>query len=204
MPDVNPLADRGRALEDEYFRRVERESLVKAQRTTVRDKERRELEELSGLAPAAVEALQAHGFTAETIVLLPLVPLIQIAWAEGGISDMERAIITQFARERSIVHGTSADQQLGAWLADPPRTEVFTGTSRLVGFMLEGTGSVVDGLTAHTLLEYGERIAAASGGFFGLGRIGVGERELLDQIARDFKSGASDHGTPSVSCPSVA
>jgi len=185
MPNDNPLGERGRALEDEYFRRVDRELLDRARRTSVLDDERRELGALTGLQVRDVEALQAQGFSPDTVALLPLVPLVQVAWAEGRVGDHERTMIVRLARARRIMEGSPADQQLEAWFSKAPRPEVFTGASRLVGAMLEGPASVVDGLTADELMEYCEQIAAASGGF--LGRVGAEELALLTTIAHDLK-----------------
>jgi hypothetical protein len=189
MPDDNPLGERGRALEDEYFRRVDRERLDRARQTSALDEERHELAAVTRLDPRDVEALQARGFTPETISLLPLVPLIQVAWAEGAITDDERAMIVQLARARAIAEGSAADQQLAAWLSERPQG-IFADSSRMVGAMLERSASVVDGLTVETLLEYCERVAAVSGGFLGLRRVDVREQELLTSIARNLKDQA--------------
>lgn len=187
MPDERPLGDRGRSLEEEYFRRLDREGLDRARRLSALANQRRQLEELTCLPQAEVEALQAHGFTPETIALLPLIPLVQMAWAEGGVSDAERTIVVQFARARAIPEGSVADQKLAAWLSDPPRTEVFADASRLLAAMLGAQGSVAKGFTADELVKQCERIAAASGGVLGFGRIGVTERVLLTTIERDLK-----------------
>ena len=61
--------------------------------------------------------LQVLGFTPETVALLPLVPLVQMAWAEGGVSDAERRLILQFARTRGIEEGSGADRQLAGGAA---------------------------------------------------------------------------------------
>ena len=126
------------------------------------------------------------GFRPETIALLPLVPLVQLAWAERYVSDDERTLIVQLARARAIREGSPADQQL-EWLCEPPRGEIFAGSSRFVGAMLQRSASVVDGLTADVLVEYCERIAAVSGFLGGLSGAGFEERDLLTRIARDLK-----------------
>jgi hypothetical protein len=76
MPNDNPLGERGRALENEYFRRADRELLDKARRTSVLDDERHEFGAL----------------------------IVQVAWAEGGVVDgltavaaEERALLTRIA-----------------------------------------------------------------------------------------------------------
>jgi hypothetical protein len=43
MADDHPLRERGRALQDEYFRHLDRELLDRARRTSALDDKRREL-----------------------------------------------------------------------------------------------------------------------------------------------------------------
>lgn len=187
MPDQHPLGDRGRALEEDYFRRKDRELLDKMRQTSAADGVRRELSAKSGLQdPALLEELQALGFTPDTAVLLPLVPLVQMAWAEGGVSDAERTLILQLARTRGIGEGSVADLQLGSWLSSRPEPETFSSAARLIRAMLDSPPAGAVPLTADDLVSYSERIAAASGGMFGINRVSAEERALLSTIARDL------------------
>ena len=74
--------------------------------------------------PALLEDLEALGFTPDTISVLPLVPIVEMAWAEGGITPAERTLLVKFARERGIAEGSAADRQLSDWMARQPSTEV--------------------------------------------------------------------------------
>ena len=58
-------------------------------------------------------------------------------WAEGGVSDEERALIVQFARERGIQSGSVADQQLSLWLRERPAEDVFARATRLIRALLD-------------------------------------------------------------------
>ena len=104
MPDDNPLAERGRSLEEEYFRARDRELVEKMRRAAAADQARQQLHARTGLQdPESVKELEALGFTPDTVDLLPFVPLIQVAWAEGGVSGAERQLVTQLARSRGII-----------------------------------------------------------------------------------------------------
>src|SRR6187455_3026043 len=186
MPDDNPLAERGRAFEDEYFRKKDRELIEKMRQTSAAEVARQELSAKSGVQdPQMLQELQALGFTSETVALLPLVPLVQMAWAEGGVSDGERKLILQLARSRGI-EGSAADRQLAAWLSSRPDPQVFSNAFRLIRATLESAPPGVVPLTADDLVKYCEQIAAASGGMFGINRISSEERALLSTIARDL------------------
>lgn len=187
MPDEHPLGDRGRALEDDYFRKKDRELIDKMRQVSAAEAARRELSATSGLQdPEMLQELQALGFTPETVVLLPLVPLVQMAWAEGGVSEAERKLILQLARTRGIEEGSVAARQLAAWLSSRPDPQVFSSASRLIRATLDSGAPGVVPLAADDLVKYCEQIAAASGGMFGINRVSSEERALLSKIARDL------------------
>ena len=74
MTEDNPLADRGRALEEDYFRKKDRELIEKMRAADAAAKARKELGASTGLSdPALLDELQQLGFTPETVPLLPLI-----------------------------------------------------------------------------------------------------------------------------------
>ena len=187
MPDDHPLADRGRSLEEEYFRARDRELVEKMRRAAAADQARQQLHARTGLQdPELVKELEALGFTPDTVDLLPFVPLIQVAWAEGGVSDAERKLVTRLARSRGITEGSAADRQLTDWLENRPSAEVFARAMRLVRALLASPAQQT-AMTADDLVKYSENIAEASGGIFGLNKISGEERALLAVLAKELK-----------------
>ena len=192
MTEHDPLAERGRALEEEYFRKRDRELIEKMRQAAKADRARGELDEKTGLRdPALLKELQDLGFTPDTVVLLPLVPMLEVAWAEGGITPAERDLLVRFARGRGVVDDSVADQQLSAWMTNRPDPSVFVHARRLAAALLaDSAAQVTRGLTADDLVAYCEKIAAASGGILGLrlGSISLEEKSLLASIASDLKT----------------
>jgi hypothetical protein len=80
VTDHDSLSERGRALEEEYFRQKDRELIEKMRLATAAEQVRAEMGRTSGVDPALLKELQAVGFTAETFVLLPAMPLLEMAW----------------------------------------------------------------------------------------------------------------------------
>jgi hypothetical protein len=192
--DRDSIHERGRALEEEYFRKRDRELAEKMRQAAQADEQRRQMGEATGLHDAALlDELQQLGFTPETVVLLPLVPVVQMAWAEGGVSKEERALIVQLARSRGIAEGSAADAQLTLWMSERPGDEVFARAGRLIRALLDTDASAATtGLTAEDLVAQAERIAAASGGFLGIGKISAEEKALLAQISQDLQARRSE------------
>jgi hypothetical protein len=187
MPD-NPLAERGRSLEEEYFRKHDQELIEKMRHAAAADKARQDLSATSGLQdPELIKELEVLGFTPETVTLLPLVPLIEVAWAEGGVSAAERKLVVELARSRGIAENGAADRQLAGWLDHRPSADMFTRATRLVRAMLSSGSPQQAPMTADDVVKYCENIATASGGLFGIHRISAEERGLLERIASELK-----------------
>ena len=189
MSEGEFLDDRRRASEDDYFRKKDRELVEKMRQAAAADRAKSEMTAKTGLSdPALLEELDALGFTPETISVLPLVPIVEMAWAEGGITPAERTLLVAFARERGIAEGSAADRQLANWMAQRPSPDVFARATRLIRAMLD-TGSPATGsLNADELIHYSESIAAASGGILGIGKISSEERATLAKIVAALKA----------------
>lgn len=172
-----------RDLEEEYFRRQNQELIDKMRRAAAADEARRALGAQSGISdPGLLKEIEELGFTPDTVGLLPLVPILQVAWAEGGVSPEERGLIVEVARARGIADGSPADRQLAAWMTEKPGPDVFNRATRLIGAMLSAHSNEPGAMTAEDLVKYAERIAAASGGIFGLARVSKEERAAIAQI----------------------
>lgn len=182
------ITDDVRKREEDYFRRKDRELLEKMRAAGAADQARKELGSATGISDASLLGeLEELGFTPQTIALLPLVPLVQVAWSEGGVSPEERKMILDLATQRGITAGTPGHARLIEWLETRPSDDTFRKASRLIAAMLDqpvSTGAVI---SAEELIQQCEQIAAASGGLFGIGKVSSAERATLEQIARGLK-----------------
>jgi hypothetical protein len=125
------------------------------------------------------------GFTLETVKLLPLIPVLEMAWAEGGVTPAERKMVVDVARARGVEEGSAADRQLAEWLDRRPEDSVFRRAGRLISALFASGGRF--DMTPDDLLKYCEAIADASGGLFGFGRVSSEERATLERIANEIK-----------------
>jgi hypothetical protein len=191
VTDRDAFAERGHSLEEEYFRRKEKEVIEKMRRNAEADAERRRLGERAGVADDEVlRDLQELGYTLETVLLLHLVPLIQTAWAEGGVSAKERDLIVRAARSRGIEAGSSADQQLMRWLTERPSEQLFEKTLRAIRAILQARPPEERESSERDLLSLCTAIASASGGIVGFGAVSEEERHILAHISEELeKSG---------------
>ena len=184
MSTKDIFADRERGLEEEYFLRKERELIDKMHAKRADESLREQMEEATGINDQEViEALHELGYTPETVQLLHLVPLIQVAWASGDISAEERELITQLAYTRGVQPESKAQAQLNEWLSNEPPPEFFENTLRAIRIFMASLPADQQVDARQDLLSYCSRIAEASGGFLGFGSVSSAERKTLERIA---------------------
>jgi hypothetical protein len=162
--------------------------MEKLRRRAAADAERHRLGEQAGVADEEIlQDLQDLGYTPETVMLLHLVPLVQMAWAEGGVSDRQRALIVEAARARGVEAGSPADRQLAEWLTSRPSERLFERTLRAIRAFLQARPAAEREATRRELLSDSAAIASASGGVLGFGAVSAEERALLARLSDELE-----------------
>lgn len=195
MTDRDAFKDRARGLEEEYFHRKERELIAKMRERAQAEAARQAIGEKTGVADAQLlQDLQELGYTADTVALLHVVPLVQMTWADGNVSMRERDLIIEAARARGIESGSPADQQLAGWLATRPSDQLFSTTLRAIAAMLESRPAEERDASRKDLVSYLTSIASASGGVLGWGAVSDQERALLARITAELEQAHTSTG----------
>ena len=97
----NPLDQREKGLEEAFFRKHNRDLLEKLRRKTDEASRREQLISLSGISDQSLlDKLVAAGLDAGSLAALGLVPLLQVAWADGKVQPQEREALLEAAKER--------------------------------------------------------------------------------------------------------
>jgi hypothetical protein len=117
--------------------------------------------------------------------VLHIVPLAQVAWSDGGMTQHERDLILEIAASRGIAEGSEAHRKLVDWLEQRPSEEFFAKSLMVAGVLAKARG---EGTTPTDLVDYCTRVAESSGGILGLGgKISQEERDLIARIAAEFE-----------------
>jgi hypothetical protein len=109
MMDKDIFKERERSFEEEYFRRHDAKLIEKL-------RERAKLDEIvEALAvklqiddPVLLRRIIALGVTLDTGAAFLLAPLVQVAWAEGAVTDREREKVLHIATERGVATSSPA------------------------------------------------------------------------------------------------
>ena len=189
MRDKPLLEEKGRSKEEEYFRRRDAELLRESKRKQEALEEHEHIKRETGLTDDEVVAeLKADGYDRETIRLLHLAPLIQVAWAHGKVHAEERRHILEAAKMHGVAPGSRADERLTSWLEVRPSDQFFRKSLRAIRAILHSLEPEHRETRKLDLLALCTKVAQASGGFFGLGsRISAREKALLAEITAELE-----------------
>ena len=183
------VTERSRKSEEEYFRRKEQELIDKLREKTEAEAHRKGLTEAIGLENEQIlDALREMGFDRATVVVLFLVPLLQVAWSDGSISDRERTLILEAAHAHGVKEGTRAHEKLNEWLAARPPGQTSERALQVIRDLMVFQSPDARQATTGRLMDACERIAAASRGFLGLGsKISTEEAAVMKRVAAEIE-----------------
>ena len=181
------LEERGRALENQFYEKENAEKLAAMKGKLDTQKSRDELRKASGMTDEAVlEKLVALGLRANTIAALSLVPLIQVAWADGAIQDNERTAILQGAHGKGLEKGTDGYDLLQAWLNKRPSDALYEAWEAYIKALASQLNDEQNRLLKNQIVGFAKMVAASAGGFLGIGRVSASEEKVLARIETAF------------------
>ncbi|HEU0036105.1 MAG TPA: hypothetical protein VFQ53_36080 [Kofleriaceae bacterium] len=183
----NTLEERGRALENQFFDKENKQKLAAMKEKLDTQRTREELRKASGMSDDAVlERLVALGLKANTIAALSLVPLIAVAWADGSIQENERTAILQGAHGKGLEQGTDGYELLQTWLAKKPTEELFTAWESYIKALAVQLNDEQNRLLKNQIVGFAKMVAAAAGGILGFGKVSGSEEKVLERIEAAF------------------
>lgn len=183
------LGDRRRALEESYFDQKDKELLEQMRRKMETGEREKALAEATGITDKMVLAdLAKSGSEPGALAALGLVPLVEIAWSDGSISDGERTAVLKAAAEMGIAAGSPSQELLQKWLiARPPVGAVVAWkeyVKALVGTMPPDRAKSMQA----SIIGRAKKVAESSGGILGMGnKISAAEQGMLDDLAKAFE-----------------
>lgn len=193
MADKDIFKDRGRSFEEEYFRKHDAKLIEKL-------RERGKVEEIVEVLavklqiddPALLRRIMALGVTLDTGAAFLLAPLVQVAWAEGGVTDREREKVLQIAAERGVDTSSPAYTQLQEWLRTRPADAIFDTAVEAIKSGLSVLTPAERADRVKRIVDACREVASASGGLGRLLGLGTGvsseEESILDAMTATLRA----------------
>jgi hypothetical protein len=187
MQERDTLRERGRALEEEFFRSQDAARLEALRDKLSRESARQALRTASGMQDEGVlDVLIELGLTGQTVSALSLVPLVLTAWADGDVQPREREAILQAATGRGIEQDHPAYQLLESWLRARPAASLLAAWTGYVETLRRQLTPAQLEILKRQVLDLARSVAEAAGGFLGMHRVSAAEQQLLARIEAAF------------------
>jgi hypothetical protein len=187
MEKDTSLGTRGRSLEEAFFAQHNQQLLRKLREQAAHRERREALARATGISNGELlDKLIQLDVNVERAAAFTLVPVVEVAWADGEMHAKEREAILKAADEHGLKPGTVAYELIESWLERAP-------DPRLLLVWKEYTVSFVANLTPeqrgelkHNLLDRARAVAQAAGGFLGVGAVSKAERSMLEDLEKAF------------------
>ena len=183
MSEPDAFSKREKALEDEFFHRVDEKLREELRRSMERDRSREALAAATGLTDEELlNALVDAGLQATSLTALALVPAIFVAWADDTVDSLECDTIMNAAKERGINEDGVAMQLLQSWLKKRPPKSLWDTWQKYAHSIGETLTDAASKSLSGEVLSLAKAVAESSGGVLGFGKTSKSEQEVLDRI----------------------
>lgn len=183
----NIFKQRGNALEEEFFRRVDEQLTEKLRAKWQHECDVATLKQETRIEKdSVIEELLGAGIRPCTIQVMMLVPSIHVAWANGFIEKNEREAVLQAAESAGITGDSTSGEMLASWLDDKPPSELFPAWQEYTKAM-QGVLEPASYRHLHThTVKAARKIAESAGGWLGVAAVSTAEEAAIRQIDEAF------------------
>jgi hypothetical protein len=184
------LRSRGELLAEEFYRWFPLEP-VKEPRPARPAGDEKELSLASGITDRAVLRLLADlDVSSSVVAAVALVPLVEVAWADGELAPEERASVLRASEDQGIRPGSRAHALLSSWLEHRPSRDLFEAWQSYIEAVLEPLVEDERDRLCRDLVGRAREVARAAGHGGGPGSISAEEERALERVEAALRSAA--------------
>ncbi|MEI8140490.1 MAG: hypothetical protein WCI03_11570 [bacterium] len=175
-------------LEDEFFAKKDAILIEQRKKLLAMEHTQAALTAVSGIRNEAIlKKLVELNIHPDLLATLTLVPLVEVAWADGEIQEGERKAILAGASKIGMSHGSIDYTILEEWLKQSPPKSLLTAWIHYIEGLCETLTPAESENLKNTLLAQAHAVAESAGGFLGLtSPISNKEKTILDQMTAAF------------------
>jgi len=175
-------------LEEAFFYEKDNVLIENLKKMRRMEKTKQALSEVSGIRNEAVlQKLVQLDVRPETLASLSVVPLVEVAWADGKIDEAEKDAVEK-AAEQVLPDNAAIDLALiHRWLQVKPPDSMLTAWIHYIEGLREALSEKERADLKESLIGQARAVAEASGGFLGLtSKISAPEQAMLDKMSAAF------------------
>jgi hypothetical protein len=145
------------------------------------------LREASGIADdALLRRLAGLGIRVETLAALTMIPIVEVAWADGSMDARERDAVLAGATSAGIEPGSPSFGLLELWTLDAPAPDLVQAWRAFIAALGGELDPAERARLAEKIVGRARAVAEAAGGARGRGAVSPEEERVLQELGRAF------------------
>jgi hypothetical protein len=178
----------GKDLLEDYFHNQDKNLVDRLLEKFKAIKSREEISRITGIKDKWIlDKLMALGVQPQMLMALTLVPLIEVAWADGVITKEERETILAEADRSGVEEGSETYDLLSNWLETQPEPRLYMSWNLYAGGLCEEMNSDQIAIFRKDVLARAYAVAKASGGIPEIGKVSKTEKVIIEKLEAPFK-----------------
>jgi hypothetical protein len=179
-----------RRLEESFFLNQDKNLIEKLKAMHQMKDAKKALSKASGIANDKIlSTLVELEIRPEILASLTLLPLIEVAWADGEIDSQEKKAILLAASKTRFAKGSVNYDLLKQWIDHKPTPRLFSAWFEYIQGICESLSEKEIRELKNEIMNHTREIAKASGGFLGMGigeMISDAEKAMLNKLEGAF------------------
>lgn len=182
------LETRGKSLEDAFFLERDRKLIQQMKELRKLEETKENLSKITGITNQhLLQKLVDLKVSAETAASLAIVPLVEVAWADGEVEEEEKGVIFSAALSMNFKKDSVDYALLEQWLTHKPPADLMTAWTEYVQGLCKALPAKDREALKKNIMSHATAVAEAMGGFLGLtSRISKEEKAVLKQLEKAF------------------
>ena len=177
-----------RSLEDVFFLKHDAALIEEMRSRAAKANQKKVLAEALGIPVESVlNRLVEHGIHAEAVAAFALVPIVEVAWADGKVQDAEAAVVLRTMEKRGIPKDSLAYRITEKWLLYRPDPNLLAVWKEYTRHLMSTLDEQTCAALRKSTLENAQGVAEAVGGFLGFGRVSDAEKKVLRELSEAFE-----------------
>ncbi len=182
------LAKKGRSLEEAFFMQRDAQLIEQHKKLEEMKKTRESLAEISGIRnPKILDKLIELEVSPSILASLTILPLVEVAWADGELNQKERKAILDASVKGGFVEGSIDYNLLNAWLKAKPSPKFLEAWVHFIQGLKEVLNTKELDDLKFEVLDRARKVAESAGGFLGVtSKISIEEKAVLMKMEDAF------------------
>jgi hypothetical protein len=181
------LDKRKRSMEDIFFFEQDRRLIEQRKKLQQMRETKDSLAKISGIQDDAVLGkLVELGIRPETIATMIGIPLIEVAWADGGMDNEERKKLFEYAEKAGMRKKGLDPRIMSVWLKKRPGPDLLDVWIKYMQTLSKQLNEAERKSLRDELMADARSIAKAAGGVLGFRAISPEEKAMLEKLESAF------------------